>query len=397
MIWKIATAVALLVGAGICLFWKRKFSGAKVSFENQVAALKKSHERELEQMLTRRQALFDSLIEGLLLLDQDGRIQFANRAFFELFELEDNVRGKTIVEILRVPELIELIQRLKTESRVLDYELILPGAQERRFNINAAVVQSESRQAGNVLVFHDLTRLKQLEKTREEFVANVSHELRTPLSMFKGYVETLLGSAKDEPETCEKFLRIVDRHVDRLAFLIEDLLTISKLESGRMVLNRESVSLNSVAQNTFEELRERAAARQIKFINELQNETAWADRERLRQVFFNLLDNAIKYGSQGGEVSVRARTISQNEIEVQVQNEGAGIPPGAIDRIFERFYRVDKARSREAGGTGLGLAIVKHIVLANGGRAWAQSEPERGATFFFTLPISALPADHQND
>src|SRR6185437_2661829 len=380
------TALALLVAAGICLFWKRKVSRSKASFENQVAALKKSHEREVEQMLARRQALFDSLIEGLLLLDQDGRIQFANRAFFELFDLEDHVRGKTIVEILRLPELIELIQRLKTESRVLDYELVLPGAKERHFNINAAIVQSENRQAGNVLVFHDLTRLKQLEKTREEFVANVSHELRTPLSMIKGYVETLLGGAKDEPETSEKFLRIVDRHVDRLAFLIEDLLTISKLESGRMVLNRETVSLNSVAQNTFEELRERAAARQIKFINELQNETAWADAERLRQVFFNLLDNAIKYGPEGGEVSVRARTISQNEIEVQVQNDGAGIPPGAIGRIFERFYRVDKARSREAGGTGLGLAIVKHIVLANGGRVWAQSEPERGATFFFTLP-----------
>ncbi|MGH7953740.1 MAG: sensor histidine kinase, partial [Limisphaerales bacterium] len=183
----------------------------------------------------------------------------------------------------------------------------------------------------------------------------------------------------------------------RLAFLIEDLLTISKLESGRIVLNRESVSLNSVAQNTFEELRDRAAARQIKFVSELKNEMVWADRERLQQVFFNLLDNAIKYGREGGEVLVRARTISQNEIEVQVQNDGAGIPAAAIERVFERFYRVDKARSREAGGTGLGLAIVKHIALAHGGRVWAQSEPERGATFFFTMSVSAVPNDHQND
>ncbi|MGH7990885.1 MAG: sensor histidine kinase, partial [Limisphaerales bacterium] len=199
----------------------------------------------------------------------------------------------------------------------------------------------------------------------------------------------LLGGAKNEPQTSEKFLRIVDRHVDRLAFLIEDLLTISKLESGGIVLNRESVSLNSVAQNTFEELRDRAAARQIKFVSELKSEMVWADRERLQQVFFNLLDNAIKYGRDGGEVSVRARTISQNEIEVQVQNDGAGIPAAAIERVFERFYRVDKARSREEGGTGLGLAIVKHIVLAHDGRVWAQSEPERGAIFFFTLPVSA--------
>ncbi|MGH7953681.1 MAG: histidine kinase dimerization/phospho-acceptor domain-containing protein, partial [Limisphaerales bacterium] len=256
MIWKIATVLALLFAAVIYFFWKRKFSRAKIFYENRLAELKQSHARAMDQMLARRQALFDSLIEGLLLLDADGRIQFANRAFFELFHLEADVRGKTIVETLRLPELIGLIQRLKTESRVLDYELILPGANERRFNINAAAVQSENHQTGNVLVFHDLTRVKQLERTREEFVANVSHELRTPLSIIKGYVETLLDGAKDEPQTSEKFLRIVDRHVDRLAFLIEDLLTISKLESGRIVLNRESVSLNSVAQNTFEELRD---------------------------------------------------------------------------------------------------------------------------------------------
>jgi two-component system phosphate regulon sensor histidine kinase PhoR len=177
--------------------------------------------------------------------------------------------------------------------------------------------------------------------------------------------------------------------------LIEDLLTISKLESGRVVLNRKSVPLNLVAQNTFEYLRDRAAARQIKFVNEIKNETAWADRDRLQQVFFNLLDNAIKYGREGGEVLVRARAISQNEIEVQVQNEGAGIPAAAIDRIFERFYRVDKARSREAGGTGLGLAIVKHIVQAHGGRVWARSESGHGAAFFFTLPVSPNLNRHQ--
>ncbi|MGH7975841.1 MAG: sensor histidine kinase, partial [Limisphaerales bacterium] len=307
-----------------------------------------------------------------------------------LFGLKTEWCGKTVLEALRVHEIDDLAQRVEIEKQVFDHELRLPELNERWLRVNAAVIEnSAGEREGTILVFHDLTRLKQLERTREEFVANVSHELRTPLSIIKGCVETLLGGAKNEPQTSEKFLRIVDRHVDRLAFLIEDLLTISKLESGGIVLNRESVSLNSVAQNTFEELRDRAAARQIKFVSELKSEMVWADRERLQQVFFNLLDNAIKYGRDGGEVSVRARTISQNEIEVQVQNDGAGIPAAAIERVFERFYRVDKARSREEGGTGLGLAIVKHIVLAHDGRVWAQSEPERGAIFFFTLPVSA--------
>jgi two-component system phosphate regulon sensor histidine kinase PhoR len=344
-----------------------------------------------DQMLARQQALFDSLVEGLLLLDENGCVQFANHAFFEMFGIKDDVRGRNFIEVLRLPELIELIQRLKTESRVLDYELTLPGAVERYFNINAATVHSENLHEGNVLVFHDLTRLKQLERTREEFVANVSHELRTPLSLIKGYVETLLDGAKDDPQTAEKFLRIVGRNVDRLAFLIEDLLTISKLESGQISLNQEIVSLSSVVQNTFDELKGHAVARGIRLVNELKNETAWADRERLQQVFFNLLDNAIKYGREGGDVLVRARAVSENEIEVQVQNDGGGIPAAEIERIFERFYRVDKARSREAGGTGLGLAIVKHIVLAHGGRVWAQSEPGHGAIFFFNLPVSAKP------
>lgn len=389
MIWKTGMILALLALAGSHFFWRRKWLRTQAAFREKSAALEKLHAAATAQMLARQQALFDSLVEGLLLLDQSGRVQFVNRAFLELFHLKGDVRGKIFLEILRFPELAELVQRLKNEGRVLDYELVLPGAAEQNFSINAAAIHSENEPAGSVLVFHDRTRLKQLERTREEFVSNVSHELRTPLSMIKGYVETLLGGAKDEPQTAEKFLRVVDRHVDRLAFLIEDLLTISKLESGRVLLHRESVSLDSIVQITFEELQDRAAARQIRLASEIKDETAWADHDRLQQVFFNLVDNAIKYGGQGGTVLIRARLVSPNEVEVQVQNDGAGIPAVAVDRVFERFYRVDKARSREAGGTGLGLAIVKHIVLAHGGRVWAQSEPGSGATFFFTLPVSS--------
>ncbi|HEY5298591.1 MAG TPA: ATP-binding protein [Verrucomicrobiae bacterium] len=387
--WLFLFIFALAAAIGIHFFWQRKFSNRQRQAQIEIADLQRRPQQTTIDAGTPQQ-VFNSMLEGLLLLDRDRKIYLANRAFKNLFGLKTDLRGKTVMEVLRLNELAELVGRVETEKQVFDYELKLPGLNERWLQVNAALTSnSAGEREGTILVFHDLTRLKQLERTREEFVANVSHELRTPLSMIKGYVETLLDGAKDEPQTTEKFLRIVDRHVDRLAFLIEDLLTISKLESGRIILNRESVPLNSIAQNTFDELRDRAAARQIKLTSELKHEIAWADRARLQQVFFNLLDNAIKYGREGGEVLVRARTICQNKVEVQVKNDGAGIPAAAIDRIFERFYRVDKARSREEGGTGLGLAIVKHIILAHGGRVWAESEPNRGAIFFFTLPVSA--------
>jgi two-component system, OmpR family, phosphate regulon sensor histidine kinase PhoR len=227
--------------------------------------------------------------------------------------------------------------------------------------------------------------LKQLERNREDFVANVSHELRTPLSLIKGYTETLLDGAKDNPEVMTKFLQTIQRNSERLQLLIEDLLTISELESGRLKMNLQTVQLRPLVEKVLEDLRPQARTRKVTLNNEMLEVAALADSDRLQQVLGNLVGNAIKYGRAEGQVGVRAIKVD-SDIEICVQDDGPGIPADSLERVFERFYRVDKARSREQGGTGLGLSIVKHIVLCHGGKVWAKSEPGKGAAFYFTLP-----------
>jgi two-component system phosphate regulon sensor histidine kinase PhoR len=290
------------------------------------------------------------------------------------------------MEALRLHELADLVNSLDSQKQVLGYELKLSGLSERWLQINAAAIfNGHGRRHGTVLVFHDLTRLKQLESARQEFVANVSHELRTPLSLIKGYVETLLDGARDNPEVAAKFLQTIDRNAERLQLLIEDLLTISELESGRVKLNLQAVSLSLVIAKVVDDFKARAAAKSMKLINQDPDLSVSADVDRLEQVLGNLVDNAIKYSRGKGTVTVGGSARDGGQVEVFVQDDGPGIPPEALERVFERFYRVDKARSREQGGTGLGLAIVKHIIQNHGGRVWATSEPGRGATFYFTL------------
>jgi two-component system phosphate regulon sensor histidine kinase PhoR len=329
------------------------------------------------------------MLEGLLLLDRTRKIYLANRTFKTLFNLKVEVRGKTIVEALRLHELDELLSRVDAEQQVLDYEIKLPDLHERWLQVNAAAITNAAgEREGTILVFHDLTRLKQLERQREEFVANVSHELRTPLSLIKGYVETLLDGARNDPAVAERFLKIIERNANRLDLLIQDLLTISALESGRMKLELQPVNLRSLAEKVLTDLQAKAENKSVTLANELPELNANGDVNRLDQVLANLVDNAIKYGRAEGTVAVGGQRREDGRLEIFVRDDGPGIPPESINRVFERFYRVDKARSRDQGGTGLGLAIVKHIVQAHDGEVWAQSEPGRGATFFFTLPAA---------
>ena len=334
-----------------------------------------------------QEVIFDSMVEGLLLLDERGRVQLANRAFTGLFGLTADIRGRTIMEALRLHQLADLVRSLDTQKQVLGFEIKLPGPNERWLQINAAAIfTDQTRRQGTVLVFHDLTRLKQLENARQEFVANVSHELRTPLSLIKGYVETLLDGARDNPETATRFLQTIDRNADRLKLLIEDLLTISELESGRVQLNLRPIALGPVVAKVLEDFKGRAAAKNVTLVNQAPNLAVRAEPGRLEQVLGNLVDNAIKYGRVSGTVTVGGRALDGGQVEVFILDDGPGIPPEALERVFERFYRVDKARSRDQGGTGLGLAIVKHLVQSHGGRVWATSDPGHGATFHFTLP-----------
>jgi two-component system, OmpR family, phosphate regulon sensor histidine kinase PhoR len=338
---------------------------------------------------TQQEVIFNSMIEGLLLLDEHDRVQLANRAFASLFGINADIRGRTLLEALRLHELTGLVNSLETQKQVSGFEMKLPGPTERWLQINAAAIfNGQGERHGTVLVFHDLTRLKQLENARQEFVANVSHELRTPLSLIKGYVETLLDGARDNPEVATRFLQTIDRNAERLRLLIEDLLTISELESGRVQLKLCAVALPPLVAKVLEDFRGRATAKSVTLVNQAPNLPVRADPDRLEQVLGNLVDNAIKYGRTSGTVTVGGRGLDARQVEVFIQDDGPGIPPEALERVFERFYRVDKARSREQGGTGLGLAIVKHLVQCHGGRVWATSEPGRGAAFHFVLPVA---------
>jgi two-component system phosphate regulon sensor histidine kinase PhoR len=384
--WVILTIFAFIAAAGIHFAWRRKFLRQQRRVQDEMEDFRRRQQQTTTDAKAQQQVLFNSMLEGLLLLDRNRRIYLANRAFANLFSLKTEVRGKTILEALRLHELDELVNRVETEGQVFDYELRLPELNERWLQVNAAAIStSAGEREGTILVFHDLTRLKQLERTREEFVANVSHELRTPLSLIKGYAETLLSSARGNPEVTERFLKIIERNANRLDLLIQDLLTISALESGRIKLNLQPVELHPLAEKVLGDLKRSADDKGITLANQLPELTATADADRLEQVFANLVDNAIKYGRPQGTVTVGGQKTGDGQIEIYVQDDGPGIPTEALDRVFERFYRVDKARSREQGGTGLGLSIVKHIVQNHGGKVWVKSELGKGSTFYFTL------------
>ncbi len=387
MLWCVLLTIAWIALA--LVHWKSRRALVRALDESrrEIQKLKLLEQRRAVQIESQQQALFNSMVEGLLLLDEKARVQIANRAFAKLFDIRDEVRGKTILEVLRLHELTNLVARLPREEQVLGTELRLPGPEERWIEVNAAAISGiNGSTPGTILVFHDLTRIKKLERTRQEFVANVSHELRTPLSLIKGYAETLLDGAKDNPEVAGKFLQTINRNAERLNFLIEDLLTVSELESGRVQLNLEPVALPALVEKVFGDFRARANAKSINLLSEVPDLSVRADSGRLEQVLCNLVDNAIKYGRSEGDVRVGARAAENGLTEVSVYNDGPGIDPGSLDRVFERFYRIDKARSREQGGTGLGLAIVKHIVQSHSGKVWVKSVPGSSTIFSFTVP-----------
>lgn len=384
---------ALIALVGLHFWWQSKLQRERRSWQAEAAALAEQNQAALTEARTRQDALFDSMVEGVLVLDEAGRVQFANSTFAELFATSGVLRGKTLLEAVRQHEIAEIVERARTEGRVVDQELRLPTEPERWLQINAAALRSvEQRRLGVIIVFHDLTDIKQLERTRQEFVANVSHELRTPLSLIKGYAETLLDGAKDNPEVATKFLQTIDRNARRLDLLIQDLLIISSLESGRVSLSLGPVELPGLVGRMLGDFKSRAEARHVKLVSAVPELRAHADEARLEQVLGNLLENAVKYGRENGTVTVGGRETAQGELELFVQDDGPGIPAEALERVFERFYRVDKARSREQGGTGLGLSIVKHIVHSHGGRVWVDSKPGQGARFSFTLPAAKSEA-----
>ena len=392
----IEVAAVLLLVALVAAVWslareRRARRELEAAHGREIAAQRERREAELRSQAGRTAALFDRMVEGIIVLGADGRIRISNRAAAGFFGFTPPAEHLTVLEATRHHEVAVIVGRLAREPEVLNHELRLDVAGGARFlQINALALRSaEGASEGAILVFHDLTRLRQLEALRQEFVANVSHELRTPLSLIKSAAETLIDGGREDPAITARFLEIIDKHANRLTHLIDDLLLLARIDSGRVELNLRAVGLRAAAGDALDDAALIARARDVTLGNEVpEGLRAEADPERLRQVLANLIDNAIKYGRQGGAISLRGRPAGGGMVEISVRDDGPGIPPEALSRVFERFYRVDKARSREQGGTGLGLAIVKNVVQAHGGDVRVESVAGRGTEFFLTLPAA---------
>jgi two-component system phosphate regulon sensor histidine kinase PhoR len=397
-------AFIALVGlvAVVALAWSRERAlrqGAEARHRGELAEWDRRGTAEITEQAERSAALFDRMVEGVIVTNAAGRIRMANGAAEAFFGFDGPSVGRTLLEATRRHEIAAVAARLERETEVLGHEFLLEGAGSARFlQVNAlALRDAAGGRDGSLFVFHDVTRLRQLEAMRQEFVANVSHELRTPLSLIKSAAETMLDSGQDDPAMRRRFLEIIDRHANRLTRLIDDLLLLSTLDSGRVRLELQPIVLRSAVQEVVDDFQIRARARRVAIDNGVSGDlVVRADPDRLRQVLANLVDNAIKYGRDDGRVALAGMAAADGRVEVSIHDDGPGLPAEAQSRIFERFYRVDKARSREQGGTGLGLAIVKHVVQAHGGEVRVESRTGSGTTFFFTLPaevsLAAAPA-----
>lgn len=359
---------------------------------NELVDEKKRVDADRAGLVERMKATLANMQEAVLIADDDDKILLANDAFRELFP--GGREGDGWAErVLRNSELIDHLRAVREGQ--------LPGRREIEFTCDGASVWVEvsgSRIPGfeadaeeaTLLVLHDITRLRRLESVRKEFVANVSHELRTPLSLIKGYVETLNDGDGEIPETDRRrFLQIIDKHTTRLERLVEDLLALSRLESGNPRLRAEEIHLETLLEEIVESYRSGGETANREFVLDLESAPVpvRADALRVAQVFGNLLENAVKYS--GENVTIEAGTRREGKVvRAWVKDNGVGISQKDLPHIFERFYRVDKGRSRESGGTGLGLSIVKHIVQLHDGQLWAESSPGTGTRISFTMPVA---------
>jgi two-component system phosphate regulon sensor histidine kinase PhoR len=338
------------------------------------------------------QAKFDgilaSMAEGVLVIDSKGEIVLMNPSLRKTFLIDQTPEGKRPLEVIRNVKIQEIVERtLQNKEKIISEELTLTVPEERFLKVNAVPIEWDGENEGAILVFHDITELRRLERIRQDFVANVSHELRTPISSIKGYAETLLDGAIDDKENLRKFVEIIDRDSQRLAGLIDDLLDLAKIESGKMKMTLQSLDIREVIRRTLSIIEKQAQAKSLDISCEFPENVpeVLGDETRLSQVVLNLLDNAIKYTPQGGQIGIEV-LAADPFVQVNVADTGLGIPDKDLSRVFERFYRVDKARSRELGGTGLGLSIVKHIVQSHGGEVWVKSQLEKGSIFSFIIP-----------
>ncbi len=415
-IW-VASLIALLLSLAVAYFLSRSFtrriSNLKAFAENldkvqaaERASVYESDElgdlarsldrtgarlRELVDRLSvesaRRESILASMVEGVLAVDGDLRITFCNDSFRRVVATSESVPdGRPLVEVLRDPELLSMFTRVLESRKPLKQRVRLTGAEGRSFEIQVTPLTGSGR-GGAISIFYDITDLERLERIRRDFVANVSHELRTPLTAISGYAETLLEGALDDQENNRKFIEIIKTHAIRLSNIASDLLALSELESERPVVESKPFSVRAAAETAIKIVEPAAQLRGVTIIRgELVEADVLTERGRLEQALVNLLDNAVKFNRTGGEVRLQVTREADDKIRITVADAGIGIPSTDLSRIFERFYRVDKARSRDMGGTGLGLSIVKHVVERMNGTVSVESQVGKGSTFTILLP-----------
>jgi two-component system phosphate regulon sensor histidine kinase PhoR len=379
---------------------------------NETAASMDRTIRSLSGERNRSSAILRSMVEGVAVVDARERIVFSNRAFSEILSLDASViEGRPLIEVIRNSELLSLIRRALNGEEGLRSDIAMGIVQQRSFSVTATPVQAldsatvnrtpanlanapqpEGQPSGAVVVLHDVTELRRLERVRQDFVANVSHEFKTPLTAIQGFAETLISGALEDPRNNRRFLEIIRDHAARLAALTDDLLKLARIEAGKLEVEFVPVNILELVEQCAETALLKASRKQIAFETDVPSglPTIRGDANLLREVLQNLLDNAIQYTPEAGRIRVSV-AVNGREAVIAVSDTGIGIPLADQERIFERFYRVDAARSREAGGTGLGLSIAKHIVEAHGGRLWVESEIGHGSKFSFSISLANQP------
>lgn len=346
----------------------------RAAFNSELAALRTENERLA--------TVLEQLTDGVLIADADGRVQFANPAASKLFNTS-NPTQQSVAQVVRSHQLIEAWKRCQ-QTRQLQIETVEIPTRRQYLQI---IVIPDQHEGGSLLLAQDLTQVRKLETVRRDFISNVSHELRTPLASLKALTETLQGGALEDPEAGPRFLDRIHTEVDALTQMTQELLDLSRIESGQVELNFESISPRKLIHSAADRMKAQVERANLKLDVKCEDglPNIKADKGRLEQVLVNLVHNAVKFTKPGGRITLSAEPIPGG-VRCAVRDSGVGIPSESLSRIFERFYRVDS--SRTGSGTGLGLSISKHIVEAHGGKIWAESEEGRGSVFYFEIPTN---------
>ncbi|HEX8287795.1 MAG TPA: ATP-binding protein [Pyrinomonadaceae bacterium] len=362
-----------------------------MSFLNSIFSAKEKVPAEDASKILRE--ILETTREGVLVVGRDTRIIASNRAAYNAFaRFNGALENKRLSEVIRDLNLHEAFQKALENDQIFDIKLEIPGNIQRRYDVHIAPIQLGG--AKNAIgFFYDITQIERLERVRQEFLSNVSHELRTPLTAIMAFVETLEDGAIDDPENNQRFLGIIRKNAERMRHLINDILELSAIESGNVKIQLKKIKLSPLVDEIYTNVSAKAAERGVSLINNVpKSATVYADAVRLEQMLTNLIDNAVKFNRPAGTVTVSCERLSEKDEEnvekniISVADAGEGISGEHLQRIFERFYRTDRARSRDLGGTGLGLAIVKHLARLHGGEVSVKSAPGEGSTFIIELP-----------